>query len=191
MGHSSPRSFCLPQRTGLRNTGNNLSFAMCTGLAFQSCLAENPSNIHFIEQMGGLDGMLKGTSLHLSTSFSTGAVFSDTFLDSLLATSFYNYHVVELLQMLVTGGISSEMEHYLVKEKPYKTTDDYEAIKSGRTRCKLGLLSLDQTVLSGINPRKTFGQLFCGSLDNFGILCVGLYRMIDEEEPSQEHKRGV
>jgi hypothetical protein len=59
---------------------------MCTGLAFQSCLAENPSNIHFIEQMGGLDGMLKGTSLHLSTSFSTGAVFSDTFLDSLLAT---------------------------------------------------------------------------------------------------------
>jgi hypothetical protein len=86
MGHSSPRSFCLPQRTGLRNTGNNLSFAMCTGLAFQSCLAENPSNIHFIEQMGGLDGMLKGTSLHLSTSFSTGAVFSDTFLDSLLAT---------------------------------------------------------------------------------------------------------
>ncbi|XP_017168070.1 potassium channel subfamily U member 1 isoform X2 [Mus musculus] len=152
---------------------------------------KNPSNIHFIEQMGGLDGMLKGTSLHLSTSFSTGAVFSDTFLDSLLATSFYNYHVVELLQMLVTGGISSEMEHYLVKEKPYKTTDDYEAIKSGRTRCKLGLLSLDQTVLSGINPRKTFGQLFCGSLDNFGILCVGLYRMIDEEEPSQEHKRFV
>uniref|UniRef100_A0A8C6IID3 Pore-forming subunit of the sperm-specific alkalization activated K(+) current n=1 Tax=Mus spicilegus TaxID=10103 RepID=A0A8C6IID3_MUSSI len=151
---------------------------------------KNPSNIHFIEQMGGLDGMLKGTSLHLSTSFSTGAVFSDTFLDSLLATSFYNYHVVELLQMLVTGGISSEMEHYLVKEKPYKTTDDYEAIKFGRTRCKLGLLSLDQTVLSGINPRKTFGQLFCGSLDNFGILCVGLYRMMDEEEPSQEHKRG-
>lgn len=87
---------------------------------------KNPSNIHFIEQMGGLDGMLKGTSLHLSTSFSTGAVFSDTFLDSLLAT-----------------------------------------------------------------PRKTFGQLFCGSLDNFGILCVGLYRMIDEEEPSQEHKRFV
>ncbi|XP_021025901.1 potassium channel subfamily U member 1 [Mus caroli] len=152
---------------------------------------KNPSNIHFIEQMGGLDGMLKGTSLHLSTSFSTGAVFSDTFLDSLLATSFYNYHVVELLQMLVTGGISSEMEHYLVKEKSYKTTDDYAAIKSGRTRCKLGLLSLDQTVLSDINPRKTFGQLFCGSLDNFGILCVGLYRLMDEEEPSQEHKRFV
>lgn len=82
--------------------------------------------------------------------------------------------------MLVTGGISSEMEHYLVKEKPYKTTDDYEAIKSGRTRCKLGLLSLDQTVLSGINVSSTLrvkhfptslalcasGNRFIGFIDN-------------------------
>ncbi|XP_031195263.1 potassium channel subfamily U member 1 isoform X2 [Mastomys coucha] len=152
---------------------------------------KNPSNIHFIEQMGGMDEALKRMSLHLSTSFSTGAVFSATFLDSLLATCFYNYHVVELLQMLVTGGISSQMEHYLVKEKPYETTEGYTEILAGRTRCKLGLLSLDQTILSDINPRRTFGQLFCGSLDNFGILCVGLYRMIDEEEHSQEHKRFV
>uniref|UniRef100_A0A8C8W8M3 Potassium channel subfamily U member 1 n=1 Tax=Peromyscus maniculatus bairdii TaxID=230844 RepID=A0A8C8W8M3_PERMB len=47
---------------------------------------KNPSNIHFIEQIGGLDGALKGASLHLSTSFSTGTVFSGNFLDSLLAT---------------------------------------------------------------------------------------------------------
>ncbi|XP_076770071.1 potassium channel subfamily U member 1 [Arvicanthis niloticus] len=152
---------------------------------------KNPANIHFIEQMGGLDGTIKGTSLHLSTSFSTGAVFSGNFLDSLLATSFYNYHVLELLQMLVTGGINSQLEHYLVKEKPYETNEGYAALLSGRTRCKLGLLSLDQTILSDIKPRKTFGQLFCGSLDNFGILCVGLYRMMDDEEHDQERKRGV
>uniref|UniRef100_A0A8C9US78 BK channel n=1 Tax=Spermophilus dauricus TaxID=99837 RepID=A0A8C9US78_SPEDA len=47
---------------------------------------KNPSNIHFIEQIGGLEGNFTGTSLHLSTSFSTGAVFSGNFLDSLLAT---------------------------------------------------------------------------------------------------------
>lgn len=40
-------------------------------------------------------------------------------------------------------------------------------------------------------PRKTFGQVFCGSLDNFGILCLGLYRMIDEEARNPENKRGV
>ncbi|XP_005398465.2 PREDICTED: potassium channel subfamily U member 1-like [Chinchilla lanigera] len=40
-------------------------------------------------------------------------------------------------------------------------------------------------------PRNTFGQLFCGSLDIFGILCVGLYRMIDDEDHNPEHKRFV
>lgn len=53
---------------------------------FAICLAENPSNIHFIEQLGGLEGNLKENNLLLSTSFSVGTVFSGNFLDSLLAT---------------------------------------------------------------------------------------------------------
>uniref|UniRef100_I3N2C1 Potassium channel subfamily U member 1 n=1 Tax=Ictidomys tridecemlineatus TaxID=43179 RepID=I3N2C1_ICTTR len=152
---------------------------------------KNPSNIHFIEQIGGLEGNFTGTSLHLSASFSTGAVFSGNFLDSLLATAFYNYRVLELLQMLVTGGVSSQMEQQLDKEKFTGLTDSYSMYSSGRMRCKLGLLSLEQTILSDIQPRTTFGQLFCGSLDCLGILCVGLYRMIDEEASNPEHKRGV
>nr|XP_019603636.1 PREDICTED: potassium channel subfamily U member 1 [Rhinolophus sinicus] len=152
---------------------------------------QNPSNIHFIEQLGGMEGHLSGTSLHLSTSFSTGAVFSGSFLDSLLATAFYNYHVLELLQMLVTGGTSSQMEQHLAKDKFYGPTDCSTTNMSGRKRCKLGLLPLNKTILSDIQPRETFGQVFCGSLDNFGILCLGLYRVIDEEERNPDHKRGV
>ncbi|CAK7295863.1 Potassium channel subfamily U member 1 [Vulpes lagopus] len=151
---------------------------------------KNPSNIHYIEQLSGLDESFAGTSLHLSTSFSTGTVFSGSFLDSLLATAFYNYHVLELLQMLVTGGISSQLEQHLDKSI-CGMVQSYSSVLSGRMRCKLGLLSLDQTILSDIKPRKTFGQVFCGSLDNFGILCLGLYRMIDEEENKPEQKRGV
>nr|XP_048312407.1 potassium channel subfamily U member 1 isoform X3 [Myodes glareolus] len=152
---------------------------------------KNPSNIHFIEQMGGMDWALKGASLHLSTSFSRGTVFSANFLDSLLATAFYNYHVLELLQMLVTGGISPQMEQCLVQEKSYGIQADCATVTSRRSRCKLELLSLDHTILSDIEPRKTFGQLFCGSLDNYGILCVGLYRVMDEKEKNLEHKRFV
>ncbi|XP_048186487.1 potassium channel subfamily U member 1 [Perognathus longimembris pacificus] len=151
---------------------------------------KNPSNIHFIEQLGGLEGTLTGTSLHLSTSFATGAVFSGSFLDSLLATAFYNYHVLELLHMLVTGGISFQLEQHLDKEK-FSGIPENTTFLSGRMRCKMGLLSLDQTILSDIQPRRTFGQLFCGSLDQFGILCIGLYRMIDDEENNPEHRRGV
>ncbi|KAH0506087.1 Potassium channel subfamily U member 1 [Microtus ochrogaster] len=152
---------------------------------------KNPSNIHLIEQMGGMNGTLKGARLHLSTSFARGTVFSDNFLDSLLATAFYNHHVLELLQMLVTGGISAQMEQCLVQDKYYGIHEDSDTIMSRRSRCKLGLLSLENTILSDIEPRKTFGQLFCGSLDNYGILCVGLYRVMDEKKQNLEHKRGV
>ncbi|XP_057553290.1 potassium channel subfamily U member 1 [Hippopotamus amphibius kiboko] len=154
---------------------------------------KNPSNIHFIEQLGGMEGNFSGTSLHLSTSFATGTVFSGSFLDSLLATAFYNYHVLELLQMLVTGGISSQLEQHLDKEKFCGPNDNYSAISPGRTqsRCKLGLLSLNQIILSDIQPRMTFGQMFCDSLRTRGVLCLGLYRMIDEEERNPEHRRGV
>ncbi|XP_042839435.1 potassium channel subfamily U member 1 isoform X4 [Panthera tigris] len=151
---------------------------------------KNPSNIHYIEQLSGLDESFSGTNLHLSTSFSTGTVFSGSFLDSLLATAFYNYHVLELLQMLVTGGISSQLEQFLDKSF-CGLIHSCTSVVSGRARCKLGLLSLNQTILSNIEPRKTFGQVFCGSLDNFGILCLGLYRMIDEEENNPEEKRFV
>uniref|UniRef100_A0A8W4FI66 Potassium channel subfamily U member 1 n=1 Tax=Sus scrofa TaxID=9823 RepID=A0A8W4FI66_PIG len=143
---------------------------------------KNPSNIHFIEQLGGMEGNFSGTSLHLSTSFATGTVFSGSFLDSLLATAFYNYHVLELLQMLVTGGISSQLEQHLDKEKYYGLNDNSCTVLSRSSRCKLGLLSLNQTILSDIQPRRTFGQIFCGSLDRLGVLCLGLYRMIDDEE---------
>ncbi|KAB0346704.1 hypothetical protein FD754_011561 [Muntiacus muntjak] len=152
---------------------------------------KNPSNIHFIEQLSGMEGNFPGTNLHLSTSFATGTVFSGSFLDSLLATAFYNYHVVELLQMLVTGGMSFQLEQHLYKEKLFGLNIGCSTMLHGKMRCKLGLLSLNQTILSAIQPRKTFGQIFCGSLNDLGVLCLGLYRMIDKEEHNPEHKREV
>ncbi|KAI4529595.1 hypothetical protein MG293_020273 [Ovis ammon polii] len=117
---------------------------------------KNPSNIHFIEQLSGMEGNFSGTNLHLSTAFATGTVFSGSFLDSLLATAFYNYHVVELLQMLVTGGMNFQLEQHLDKEKLFELNTGYSTILSGKMRCKLGLLSLNQTILSDIEvpPRR-------------------------------------
>ena len=64
--------------------------------------------------------------------------------------AFYNYHVLELLQTLVRGGISSQMEQHLDKDKFYGLTDSCSTLFSGRRRCKLGLLSLSQTMLLDI-----------------------------------------
>ncbi|XP_029409599.1 potassium channel subfamily U member 1-like [Nannospalax galili] len=100
--------------------------------------------------------------------------------------AFYNYHILELLQVLVTGGISSQMEHHLVEQNPCGMHENYSTVSSGRTQCKLGLLSLDSSILSDIQPRITFEQLFCGSLDTYGILCVGLYCVMDEKKCDSE-----
>ncbi|XP_037597497.1 potassium channel subfamily U member 1 [Cebus imitator] len=185
---SSDPSLAMPENTPGYTRSNEKS--NCQRVPILTEL-KNPSNIHFIEQLGGLERSLQETNLHLSTAFSTGAVFSGSFLDSLLATAFYNYHVLELLQMLVTGGRSSQLEQHLDKDKVYDLSDSCTTLLSGRKRCKLGLLSLHQTILSDVQPRNNFGQLFCGSLDLFGILCVGLYRVIDEEDINPENKRGV
>ncbi|KAI4550541.1 hypothetical protein MJT46_018706 [Ovis ammon polii x Ovis aries] len=134
---------------------------------------KNPSNIHFIEQLSGMEGNFSGTNLHLSTAFATGTVFSGSFLDSLLATAFYNYHVVELLQMLVTGGMNFQLEQHLDKEKLFELNTGYSTILSGKMRCKLGLLSLNQTILSDIELKAAvhIGKiyLFTAGLTGFVI----------------------
>ena len=70
--------------------------------------------------------------------------------------AFYNYHVVELLQMLVTGGMNFQLEQHLDKEKLLGLNTSYSTILPGKMRCKLGLLSLNQTVLSDIEVSQLF-----------------------------------
>uniref|UniRef100_A0A5F8GME8 Potassium calcium-activated channel subfamily U member 1 n=1 Tax=Monodelphis domestica TaxID=13616 RepID=A0A5F8GME8_MONDO len=151
---------------------------------------KNASNIKFIDQLCGMNPDLPEANLYFSTSFSTGAVFSCDFLESLFATAFYNYHVLELLQMLVTGGVSYEMEPYVGNENAAFSESCFSVLIT-RGRCKLGLLSLNQTMLLDLPARDTFGEVFCASLDNFGILCLGLYRLIDDESRNPLHKRKV
>uniref|UniRef100_A0A5F8GWM2 Potassium channel subfamily U member 1 n=1 Tax=Monodelphis domestica TaxID=13616 RepID=A0A5F8GWM2_MONDO len=151
---------------------------------------KNASNIKFIDQLCGMNPDLPEANLYFSTSFSTGAVFSCDFLESLFATAFYNYHVLELLQMLVTGGVSYEMEPYVGNENAAFSESCFSVLIT-RGRCKLGLLSLNQTMLLDLPARDTFGEVFCASLDNFGILCLGLYRLIDDESRNPLHKRFV
>ncbi|XP_028922614.1 potassium channel subfamily U member 1 isoform X2 [Ornithorhynchus anatinus] len=152
---------------------------------------ENPANVHFIEQLGGMHSGIPGANLHLSISFSTGSVFSDSFFDSLMATAYYNYHILELLQMLVTGGRSAQLDLQWEKDKHKDQNDNEVLFLTGRARCKLELLSLSHSLLLDLAECETFGQLFCSALDTFGILCLGLFRLIDNADCNPLQKRFV
>ncbi|XP_072491314.1 potassium channel subfamily U member 1 isoform X2 [Notamacropus eugenii] len=188
--HSLPVSSNLSEESGSQHNSHCTSFCeKCRRIPIITEL-KNSSNIHFIEPLSGIYPGFPGKSLPLSTSFSTGSVFSDRCLDSLLATAFYNYRVLEFLQMIVTGGVSHEIEPCVEKEN-VAAHDSSFSLLFGRGRCKLALLSLSTTMLRDLPARDTFGEIFCGSLDNFGILCLGLYRLIDDEPQNPLQKREV
>ncbi|KYO34193.1 calcium-activated potassium channel subunit alpha-1 isoform B [Alligator mississippiensis] len=110
------------------------------------------SNAHFIDQSAGSSGsQIPEQELHLSTPFSSGAIFSDNFLDSLLSTTYCNHHVLALLQTLVTGGTSPELEEQLAEKNELSASDNSISYVAPRVRCKLALLPLWKE-LAAVSP---------------------------------------
>ncbi|XP_053125068.1 potassium channel subfamily U member 1 isoform X2 [Hemicordylus capensis] len=68
-----------------------------------------------------------------------GTVFSDSFLDSVLCTTYHNNHVLALFQTLVTGGTSPELEEYLAEETVLTGSASDVVHVGPRDRCKLAL----------------------------------------------------
>ncbi|XP_029459118.1 calcium-activated potassium channel subunit alpha-1-like [Rhinatrema bivittatum] len=81
---------------------------------------KNTSNIQFIEQIGELSARDTKRTLYMTTSFATGSVFSGSFLDSLMSTTYFNYQILALFQTLVTGGTTPELEEQLAEENKLK-----------------------------------------------------------------------
>uniref|UniRef100_A0A670ZG48 BK channel n=1 Tax=Pseudonaja textilis TaxID=8673 RepID=A0A670ZG48_PSETE len=85
-------------------------------------------------------------------NLSKGALFSDSFLDSLLCTTYNNYHVLALLQTLVTGGTSPDLEEYLADGTSLIGSNSNMMSWGARNRCKLALLTLidDPQLIEGL-----------------------------------------
>ncbi|XP_067424526.1 potassium channel subfamily U member 1 [Emydura macquarii macquarii] len=197
------------------------------------------SNIQFIDQHINSDPHIPGQKLHLTTTVSSGAIFSDSFLDSLLSTTYCNHHVLALLQTLVTGGTSPELEEQLAEKNMLNGSSSSMMYMAPRARCKLALVPLSKRLftdsltlvlchvmpmplrtsarwpegytatstistpvkqyhesreserlavmrdqdLSEISPADSFGDIYCKALDLFGILCFGIYRLVEEPNP--------
>lgn len=75
---------------------------------------EATSNIQFIDQHINSDPHIPGQKLHLTTTVSSGAIFSDSFLDSLLSTVSTSDSVTSCLinsQSLGRGQLIKEHSH--------------------------------------------------------------------------------
>ncbi|MEE6479099.1 hypothetical protein FKM82_012126 [Ascaphus truei] len=117
------------------------------------------------------------TKAYLTTPFASGSVFSGSFLDSLMATTYFNCQVLELLQTLVTGGTTPELEEQLAEENALTRSVHSKNSVSSRNRCILSLVSINDYRLSPLNEN-TYGDLFYKALTSCGIICFGLYRLM-------------
>ncbi|XP_061449359.1 potassium channel subfamily U member 1 [Rhineura floridana] len=143
------------------------------------------SNAQFFEQSNVNESDYPGqTPEHLSR----GEIFSDSFLDSLLCTTYHNHHVLALLQTLVTGGTSPELEEYLAEETSLSGSASNVMHFGPRNRCKLALLALTDSPATVEGLLLCFGDVYTRALDMFGILCFGLYRLKEEPNPNENRK---
>ncbi|KFQ07528.1 Calcium-activated potassium channel subunit alpha-1, partial [Haliaeetus albicilla] len=182
-------SFCLP------NTQHLLSDAVFRARALgnqsQPCYKRIPittelkssPNAQFINQAPSGSSEIPEQDQLFTTGAGTGTIFSDSFLNSLLSMTYYNHHILALLQTLVTSGTSPALGERLLEEgSRLHRNPDNMIHNASQVRCKLALLPLSKRLLTDV-VEDCFGDIYCRALDLFGILCFGLYRLMEEPNP--------
>nr|XP_013049887.2 potassium channel subfamily U member 1 isoform X3 [Anser cygnoides] len=141
-------------------------------------------NAQFINQAPSGNSAIPEQDQLSTTAAPAGAIFSDSFLNSLLSMTYYNHHILALLQTLVTSGTSPALEEQLLEmdSRLSRSADDMVQ-NASQLRCKLALLPLSERLLMGVMQEGSFRDVYCKALDLFGILCFGLYRLMEEPNP--------
>ncbi|XP_074898290.1 potassium channel subfamily U member 1 [Buteo buteo] len=145
---------------------------------------KSSANAQFINQAPSGSSEIPEQDQLFTTGAGTGTIFSDSFLNSLLSMTYYNYHILALLQTLVTSGTSPALGEQLLEEgSRLHRNPDNMIHNASQVRCKLALLPLSKRLLTDVVQEDCFGDIYCRALDLFGILCFGLYRLMEEPNP--------
>ncbi|KAM8945906.1 calcium-activated potassium channel subunit alpha-1a-like [Pelodytes ibericus] len=141
------------------------------------------SNITFINEGNNIPKHAE-TEHHLTSIYATGSVFSEYFLDSLMPMTYFNWQVLALLQTLVTGGSTPELEQQLADEDTLTKCSPHAEHAALRDRCKLSLIPLTDPRFR-FSEGDTYGNVFCKALESCNIICIGIYRLMDSTSPVQ------
>ncbi|XP_053575348.1 calcium-activated potassium channel subunit alpha-1-like [Bombina bombina] len=145
------------------------------------------SNITFIEQENSTLLKHPETKFFMTAAFATGSIFSPCFLDSLMCMAYFDRKLLALLQILVTGGTTPEVEDQLAEENR-QTKSLSSEFCSPWDRCKLSIIPVTDSRLSPVNGN-TYEYLFNKALISLGIICFGIYRLMDA--PNRRQSRYV
>ncbi|VDM56793.1 unnamed protein product [Angiostrongylus costaricensis] len=140
----------------------------------------NDSNVQFLDQDDDDD---PDTELYLTQPFACGTAFAISVLDSLMSTTYFNDSALTLIRTLVTGGATPELELILAEGAGLRGGYSTPETLANRDRCRIAQIALHDNPYEGIGHNSTYGQMFTTSLKKYGQLCIGLYRLHDQDNP--------
>merc|ERR1719180_340924 len=136
----------------------------------------NDSNVQFLDQDDDDD---PDTELYLTQPFACGTAFAVSVLDSLMSTTYFNQNALTLIRSLITGGATPELELILAEGAGLRGGYSTPETLANRDRCRVGQISLSDGPLATFGEGRKYQDLFVASLRNYGMLCIGLYRLRD------------
>merc|ERR1712029_119368 len=153
------------------------------GTCFGACIPMitelvNDSNVQFIDPDDDDDD--PDTELYLTQPFACGTAFAVSVLDSLMATTYFNPNALTLIRSLITGGATQELELILAEGAGLRGGYSSRETIALRNRCKVGQISLYDGPLASFGECGRYIDLFVAALRNYGMLCIGLYRLRDK-----------
>merc|ERR1719239_689601 len=135
----------------------------------------NDSNVQFLDQDDDDD---PDTELYLTQPFACGTAFAVSVLDSLMSTTYFNQNALTLIRSLITGGATPELELILAEGAGLRGGYSTPETLSNRDRCRVGQISLFEGPLASFGEGGKYIDLFVAALRNYGMLCIGLYRIL-------------
>ncbi|VDN10025.1 unnamed protein product, partial [Dibothriocephalus latus] len=133
-------------------------------------------NVQFLDQEDEDD---ESGELFMTQPFACGTAFTISVLDSLMSTAYFNESALTLIRSLVTGGSTPYLEKMLSDGMGMRGGNSSLNSLGCRDRCRVAQLALTGSAFSRFTTEgSVYEQLFLHTLRNYGILIIGIYRLL-------------
>ncbi|CAK8696935.1 unnamed protein product [Clavelina lepadiformis] len=140
----------------------------------------NDTNVQFLDQDDDDD---PNTELYLTQPFACGTAFAVSVLDSLVSATYFNSNALTLIRTLITGGATPELEAILAEGNTLRGGYSNSETLANRDRCRVAQLAIFDGPFADIGDGGYYGDLFVKALQTYNLLCFGIYRFRDVNDP--------
>uniref|UniRef100_H2ZIB6 BK channel n=1 Tax=Ciona savignyi TaxID=51511 RepID=H2ZIB6_CIOSA len=140
----------------------------------------NDTNVQFLDQDDDDD---PNTELYLTQPFACGTAFAVSVLDSLVSAAYFNSNALTLIRTLITGGATPELEAILAEGNALRGGFSTSDTLASRDRCRVAQLAIFDGPFAELGNGGYYGDLFVKAMQTYNLLCFGIYRFRDVNDP--------